>query len=580
MTNSYLQYCPVSSLWDLILEGEVEGQMVKQTTCSFCHIHFGPLKIHTIENVNPITKTQLIIRDKSNRYSISQYEDKETLIGDWTRAVSDSKVSRKSTMYNSNEKELYLLFMSAVKHIENKHMPVIFESYMLYKDYDGMYKSPDLESYTTFNVEKTEGKYIYKPFKDDTSLFNFKRTEILRLTEFKKLEGLIREFSRSPEELSIYKTLICWTITGMMKKQLIDIGFGLYPAVVLIGEKKSGKSTAMKTFCDIGIKDYCKTGTSIRETTIKNLFNTTFPVMFDEISNINIEVLDLFKSGLTSGYVYNEKGKNTGAGGESFIHRKLNPYIFSANTLTIPDEALMRRLIVIDYPKQEMKKTETSIIELQGMLQSFYKIMFIDMIPKWLNANSLKTMREKIMKGVVDERLIYLKFGEEILNQYNFLSDVELYHNEVTIETGGKNIVQEKDLIFTDIKRLIQTAEYYEKKDDIVYTPKMVLRDNISCPECFDKFGSSGIYILYAKKKKDKILISNEILPKLDVKIRNKYKSITQLSKILEKEMSSPRVHTGVGSTSKYGIVYCYDDLFDESRDDHVKIEDEGDEDE
>lgn len=573
-TEPSLLYNKSISMWELILKGQVDGQDTEQVTCCFCHLHYGPLKIHTIENSKYITKTQLTIRDKNNKYSISQYEDKETLIGDWARAVVDSKVSRKSALYNSNDRQLFLLFMQAVNELHETEQKEIFESYMLIKDYDGKYRAPNLEKFTTFNVEKTEGKYIYKPWKDDTPMFNYKRTEILRVNEFKELEKLIKTFARSSDEERVYKTLICWTITGMIKKQLIDIGFGLYPAMVLIGEKKTGKSTAMKTFCDLGIQDYCKTGNNITETTIKNLFNTTFPVMFDEISNVNFEVLDIFKSGLTQGYIYTEKGKNTGAGGESYVHRKLNPFIFSANTLTIPDEALMRRLITIDYPKQLTEKNNIPLLELQSKMKSFYKRMFIDIIPSWLNENNLNTIRKKLIKSNKDERLTYLQFGEEILNSVNFLQEINLFHNEQTIETGGVSIVQETDLIFTDIKRVIQSIEYYDKKDDITYTAKIILRDNVCPPNAHDKFNNIGIYFLKAKER-DKVLISSEMLPKLDVKIKNKYKNITQLSKVLDKEMKTPIVETSVGTTSKYGIIFSYDELFEENKGDHNGIEKE-----
>lgn len=559
-------------MWELILKGQIDGQEVEQVTCCFCQLHFGPLKIHTIENLNPITKTQLTIRDKNNNYSISQYEDKETLIGDWAKAVLDSKVTRKTQLYNSNDSVLFYLFIEAVTSMGVTKNKEIFESYMLIKDYDGKYKAPDLEKFTTFNVEKSEGKYIYKPWKDDTPMFNYKRTEILRLNEFSELEELIRKFARSEIELSIYKTLICWTLTGMIKKQLIDIGFGLFPAMVLIGEKKTGKSTAMKTFCDLGIQDYCKTGNNIRETTIKNLFNTTFPVMFDEISNVNFEVLDIFKSGLTQGFIYTEKGKKTGAGGESFVHRKINPFIFSANTLTIPDEALMRRLITIDYPKQLTNNNNISLLELQSKMKSFYKMMFIDIIPKWLTNNNLNTFRKKLIDK--DERMLYLKFGEELLSSVDMLKNVNLFHDEHTIETGGVSIVQEVDLIFTDIKRVIQSVEYYDKKDDLTYNAKLVLRDNVCPPNAHDKFNNIGIYFLKAKEK-DKILISSEILPKLDNKIKNKYKNMAQLSKVLEKEMKTPIVETSVGTTSKYGIIFNYSELFEENKEDNNGIEKE-----
>lgn len=564
-----IEYCPKTSMYDLIVSKEVDGQNQKQIVCSFCNIQFGALKIYTIENVKSINKTQLIIRDKDNTYSISQYEDRETLIGDWAKAVSKSKVSRQSSFYNSNEKNLYLLFINALneKYVNHEEQLPIFESLMIYKNDNNEYVAPDINTFTTYFVEKSEGKFIYKPLKDDTNLFYFKKIEILKENQFKELENNIRDFSRSEEELSIYKTLICWTITGMIKKQLIDLNFGLYPAVVLIGEKKGGKSTAMKTFCDVGIKDYIKTGNNIRETTIKNLFNTTFPVLFDEISNINIQLLDIFKSGLTQGFLYSEKGKFTGASGESYIHRKINPFIFSANTLTISDEALMRRLIIIDYPRsQNGTKTNLILSELHQKMKGFYKYMFLKCIPDFLNEKSLKHLVKTFSAEYKDERMIYLKVGEMITNHYGFLMDVPLLHNDETVESGGKTIVQEKDIIYTDIKRVILTLNYKEKTEtgtDKIYTVENVLRENVASPVVFDLLSASGVYVLKAKKK-EKILVTNEIIPLLDSKLKNKYKNITQIARLLEKENEPRVVELPIGNTNKRGIVFTYEELFGE----------------
>jgi len=555
-----------------------------------------------------IAQRQLIITDlKGKKYtSIGKKDDlfgdmSSTISREWLQPVKEGIATKKQFLWGNNLCTLHDYFIAALEIYALKHWshPVDkFESLMLISGFTASSKKTTIDynkircpdtnlcKIPIFEYRVQDGQSVYRPTSRSHNFVHFNNlkalTTINHKTEIDKLNTMLHDFVRDDEELQVYKTLISWMFANMLKKQLMECGTPLYPALILIGDKNTGKSTIMKICCDVGFVDHNFTGDDFRSPTLKIATSTVFPLLFNEIQTIDKNIINIFKDATTDGIIKLQKGLNS-AEASNIQFRLINPVIFSANNLKITDSAMLRRFYIINFTKgnKESKSTvsiATKIKKISTLLRRLYKFAFTNWIPHNITNNdiadiqlSLDTELEKLYgdKEIYSDNDLslykYFKFGERLMDKLGILSDVRFtpIPQSMNLQNGKESyLVSEKRLVLDEIIEILRNTSVNDFAKN-PHTVQTILSGypHLPSPYILEYFSTRGIFFTRRRETDgicSKICITTDILSSIKGSSTNKYgdrkyNSIKQLAGVLDKKI----MKSTVCSPKEYDKTIC-----------------------
>lgn len=448
------------------------------------------------------------------------------------KAIEDEFVNDLFTLANNQDNarkyvsEAYMLIMHNNKYVS----PLSLIQDNVYCDF--------ITEMTSDQISATGASSLLYYIKQERRIDGYKR--LAEFSDVKALDTMIRAAARTPDELSVYKTIMCWTVASMMKKQLINHGFSIYPILVLIGGKGTGKSTALKSFTHVGIDTLCTSGNNLRKATLKNTFNSVFPLFFDELKVLDGRTteIEILKMAATAGYLNIVNSKAAGKPGEGWEVNIINPVCIATNELAIDDEAMLSRIFEITYPEiyeTNMGKTTIFLPELRTKTSGFYKWLFEnklgDIADEFFgdyrgNINNLYA-DFKVLTGVSSryaEMIVYFKLGEYVLDKIGLLTGVQLFvansRSDWTVDRRDGIIVQVRKIIYDTIDKWSQGSMTFEK----------MYRDNTFSSPIVDLLAAKGIHLVSSHEYGvENVVLSTEVLSWLDKAVVGKIKNLSAL---------------------------------------------------
>jgi len=351
-----------------------------------------------------------------------------------------------------------------------------------------------------------------------------------------KTSYIAENLMRYVEKDYVSKIVLQYGIASIFRYYLLNTKkIDLFPNLILIGEKGSGKSARINLLYNqllLGTeeyytKDYLK-GSGIR---LQNEGWITMPMFIDELSEIPKSQYDILKSIATS-----PKAKIT----KYTTHQKkitytiLRPLIIATNKLVITDEAFEDRCIIIPVNKEDsinFEKIEKTYIGLRYSIKELGKVLYhtIDRMIEIIENMDIKSRRDTAKSEVIriGGELVKRIFQEVFGIDYE---PVELKSNEESCIVSSKDLIEE--YIISKVRNIVKEicglnlTEFMDMGD----------RDNDKTGE-FDhikraqgKLEKIGLYIRYGEECKHYIGISKEGLKYLELKSKFNINSLRQLA--------------------------------------------------
>ena len=268
--------------------------------------------------------------------------------------LSDAKRCR-SQIYRQDEKA-FSHFTEQFKEIETQKtncygytMKGYFD-YPKYKLYNTTYRQVDGSMIQIDNYISPSDSY--KEFLNTT----YEKKEIENIKQI-----LNTKFARSAKERIYHKMICSWSISSALKMVLKKCGIKLHPLLIVLGEKRKGKSTAMVNFItsmwnnNLLQPDHFE---GAKGTRLKQIDNNLFPVYCDELITLD-RFSEILKGSTVYGYMKIPRGRKDGSIDENV---KFFNLAVSSNKYRVNDPALKDRMIIFNYEEDnEPLLTETEV---------------------------------------------------------------------------------------------------------------------------------------------------------------------------------------------------------------------------
>jgi len=407
-----------------------------------------------------------------------------------------------------------------------------------------------------------------------------------------KLKDMLNnKYPRSPTEKMYHKLIFAWSISSTLKMVLKNNGSKIHPLLIVLGEKRKGKTTAMEMFISkLWNNDSLTVSTfdGSKGSRLKHLESSLFPLYCDELMNLDKYSNDL-KSSTTQGFLKIPRG--TKDGGFLDIIKYFNLAI-SANKYSVNDMALQNRMIIFnytDYKKSILGEMEISwmldnMIHLGRDIYSKFKDFDFDTIIRDLD-------KKLISEGVIESRdrfkIIYIRLGECILEKLGLYENIEIKEgfilsHEESISISIKDTLRE--ILLHIITHLPLKYNNGHITSSVSVGRIMVDEDNrneIFTDEVFDELAKRGIYFTKGFKH---ILIGKNIIPLMNKELERKkleftkYKFIGGLADDLEVEyknspypIEKPNKITSVKGIPIFELIDIVDSVDEEEPEEDTK---------
>lgn len=332
----------------------------------------------------------------------------------------------------------------------------------------------------------------------------------------KCVEIINNHYCRNEEEKHIVKITLAFSVASVCKILLYQHNINVHPIYIIIGDKQTGKTTASRIFLtDIWNKtEMNKQNLEGRKgSRMKQFIGDCFPLYVDEAKTFGNLLVDLKSActGLGLKIIRGDKQQNEMTW---TLHSNI---CTSCNDYHTDDEALAQRHIIQEYPVFTKKNDNAENINyLEQNIKHLGKAIYNDLI-NFDFENIIKQIREKYKNYSYRDldRITYIKIGEEILNKFGILNNIEIDTDKI-IEQKAKTLTNTKDIIMDIISRNVKDCKH-DRFDKQLMTVGRTMNEKQIDKSTFEKFASKGIYI---NSNFTKIIIGKQIIPDINVELK------------------------------------------------------------
>lgn len=333
------------------------------------------------------------------------------------------------------------------------------------------------------------------------------------------------------DERYYLKMMIAWSISSIVKFEMLKHGVDCFPIMYLVGKKNTGKSSRAHILfskmwnSSAREKDNLDGRAGARLT---DLNYDTFPLFFDEVTELKQQ--SNLKSGTYNGLIKFSKGMKNGGHYDIKIFK---PWAICANGLLIKDDALLERITILNYDDFNMnnnsgdclEKLKHDVIHLGKYIYSkLGDYNYKELLDKYGDKHS------KDYSGRDLTKIQFYKVGEHICNDLGIFEDIELPCDLLAFSKADL-VIDRWETIRHIINELIDETKIRKGMEEV--TVKEIMHEGRITLDVFNKMANKGIYF---SKSFDAVLLNKNILTRLNRKLKQEGMSILKYLSQLGKE--------------------------------------------
>jgi hypothetical protein len=243
-------------------------------------------------------------------------------------------------------------------------------------------------------------------------------------------------------------TIIGWSIASVFKLSFLRY-YGLFPGLMLQGDKQSGKTYFASMFTTHFFKAW---NTYLSGATIKSearcediLATSTFPVHLDELEYVKYSIIEILKSTLTGIHDYVRKLNVI----NNISKPEIAPFCITTNQAPRPflDPALNSKMIMLNYTSEEQIVDDPKWMLMFDKLKNEHMFSLLyEHTKHWTHKDIIKVIRgvePDIIGADNNSRLkkkhVVVKFGLKLFNDI-FGIDLDKWYDYELVESGERLI--------------------------------------------------------------------------------------------------------------------------------------------
>lgn len=332
------------------------------------------------------------------------------------------------------------------------------------------------------------------------------------------------------DERYYLKMMIAWSISSIVKFELLKHGVDCFPIMYLVGKKNTGKSSRAHIFFSKMWNSSAKEKDNLdgrAGARLSDLNYDTFPLFFDEVTELKQE--SNLKSGTYNGLIKFSKGMKSGGHYDIKIFK---PWAICANSLLIKDDALLQRITILNYDDFNMNNKSGDCLELLKkdaihLGKYIYNALGNYDYKQLLNMYGKKYGDDYSGRDLT--KIQFYKVGEHICNDLGVFPDLHLPVDLLAFSKADL-VIDRWETVRHIINEIIDETKVRRGVEEI--TVKDVLSNKTIELATFNKLKNQGIYF---NKNFDAVLLNKNILTKLNRKLKQEglpmIKYLSQLGK-------------------------------------------------
>ena len=264
--------------------------------------------------------------------------------------------------------------------------------------YRGMWCLPFIEGNYSIKWESDEQKKVLKRCEKIYKKYTPEEKEQI----IKKLKRLIEMIDMPKEYLDI---IICWSIVAPFKLYFIK-EFGLFPILILQGERNAGKSSIADFFITDSYgqyKEHCSGMAASSWRRFEDMITaSTFPRMIDDFENVDKQTVNIIKESCTSKSDWTKK-----LSAKVQIYKpKVTPLCITSQDLgeEFSDTANLSRAIILDFKKSIKRNPEWMKLRNELKKKKLFSFLY-DYTKDWKDKD-LDELVEKVNKTIPMDKII------------------------------------------------------------------------------------------------------------------------------------------------------------------------------